>query len=133
MHNFFFIILACIITLQVHVDVLVAQKIDNTLALINEELIASTVTEKSKLEAYQYKDLSYLSIDHEELNNVIESTLDSNLPLLNYSISYYFYDSITLSSCSVGNYYCNSVQLKVSIIYKERTYEGEFRYEPVSL
>ena len=96
-------------------------------------MIASTVTEKSKLEAYQYKDLSYLSIDHEELNNVIESTLDSNLPLLNYSISYYFYDSITLSSCSVGNYYCNSVQLKVSIIYKERTYEGEFRYEPVSL
>ena len=125
--------MACVVTLQVHADVLLAQKIDNTLALINEELIASSITEKSKLEAYQYKDLSYLAIDHEELNNVIEYTLNSNLPLLDYKISYYFYDSVTLSSCSVGQYYCNSVQLQISIIYKDRLYKGEYRYEPVSL
>ena len=49
MHNYFFIILACVITIQVHADVLITQKIDNTLSLINEELIASTITEKSKL------------------------------------------------------------------------------------
>lgn len=133
MHNYFFIILACVITIQVHADVLITQKIDNTLSLINEELIASTITEKSKLEAYQYKDLSYLAIDHEELNNVIEYTIASNLPNLNYKISYYFYDSVTLSSCAIGYYYCNSVQLKITFSYKDKEYEGEFRYEPVSI
>ena len=116
-----------------HADILVAQKIDNTFSLINEEMVASTITEKSKLEAYQFKDLSYLAIDHEELNNVIELTLNSNLPFLNYTISYYFYDSMTFSSCSIGTYYCNSVQLKITINYKDKMYESELRYEPVSI
>lgn len=133
MHNYFFIILACVVTIQVHADVLVTHRIDNTLSLINEELVASTITEKSKLEAYQYKDLSYLAIDHEELNNVIEYLIASNLPNLNYKISYYFYDSVTLSSCAIGNYYCNSVQLKITISYKDKAYEGEFRYEPIPI
>ena len=133
MHNYFYILLACVMSLQVYADVLVAHKIDYTLALINEEMVASTITEKSKIEAYHYNDLSYLAIDHEELNKVIESTLQSNLPFIETNIKYYFYDSITLASCAIGQYNCNSVQFKITLTYKNKVYESEFRYEPIQI
>ena len=133
MHNYFYILLACVMSLQVYADVLVAHKIDYTLALINEEMVASTITEKSKIEAYHYNDLSYLAIDHEKLNSLVEKTLQSNLPFLKYDIAYYYYDSTNFSSCQIGNYNCNSVQFKVTLEYQNRNYESEFRYEPVSI
>ena len=133
MHNYFYIMLACEIVLNINVNTVVSYKIDSVLNLINEEMISTTISEKSKLDAYNYNDISYLAINHNDLMHIVEKTIDSNLPKIEHEIYYYFYDSISKNSCSVGQYYCNSVQLKVSIIYKERTYEGEFRYEPISI
>ena len=58
--------------------------------------------------------------------HIVEKTIDSNLPKIEHEIYYYFYDSISKNSCSVGQYYCNSVQMKFLFFYENKTYN----YEP---
>lgn len=131
MHNSFYFLLAGIISLQICTNVLASIKIDSTFGLINEELISDTITEKSKLEAIDFNDVSYLAIDHQKLKFAVEMILKNNLSFTNWNAQYYFYDSVSRKSCSIGNYYCNSVQIKLTIQYQGKTYEDILRYEPI--
>lgn len=133
MHNYFYIMLACVIVLNINVNTVVSYKIDSVLNLINEEMISTTVSEKSKLDAYNYNDLSYLAINHDDLMYIVEKTIDNNLPKIKHEIYYYFYDSISKNSCNVGQYYCNSVQMKFLFHYENKSYKEILRYEPVSI
>ena len=133
MNNYFLFLLAGIVSLQVYANVVVANKIDATLNFINEELVASTITEKSKMDAYENNDISLLAIDHYLLMNLVETTLNSNLNFSTNKANYYFYDSITYRTCKIGNYTCNSVQMKIQITYQNKTFEEIVRYEPIQI
>lgn len=131
MHNVYYYMLAIIAILSSYLDSLVAMKIQISLNLINESMIVETIKESSKLEAESNNDLAFLAINQELLINNITYVLNNNLGFLNPEIKYYFYDSTTLSSCPIGFNYCNSVQLKITLSYKNKTYERILRYEPV--
>lgn len=133
MHNYFYIMLACVIVLNINVNIVVSNKVDSVLNLINEEMIASTVSEKSKLDAYNYKDISYLAIDHQQLIDLVNKTINNNLPNISHKEYYYFYDSVSKFSCKIGEYNCNSVQIKFTFNYDSKTYKEVLRYEPVSI
>lgn len=119
--------------LQICSNSIIAHKIDSTISLINSELISSTITEESKLQAYNYDDISFLAINHEELIYLVGYTLNDNLTFSTNKVQYYFYNSISLSSCEIGYYACNSVQIKILIKYHKKTYKEEIRYEPVKI
>ncbi len=131
MHNCFYFLLAGIISLQVCTNTLASIKIDSTISLINEELVSGTVSEKSKLEALDFNDISYLAIDHQKLKYAVTLIFHNNLSFTKWDVKYYFYDSVTKRSCAIGNYSCNSVQLLITIQYQNRKYEDILRYEPI--
>lgn len=131
MNNIYCIFLASVAVLGVFSEGLVAFKIDATVSLINEEMIASSVSEKSKLEAYNSDDISLLAIDHDYLSSIVDDTIVSNLSFLDYDIGYYYYDSVTLNACKIGISSCNSVQMKMDFTYHGKTYERVVRYEPI--
>ena len=131
MANVYYYFLALVCVLQTFCYVLVSFKIDSTVNLINNEMVSVCVTEKGKLEASQFDDISYLSLDHKKLMSVVNDSLNSNLSFCDVSSHYYFYDSVTYLSCKIGEYYCNSVQIKINIKYNSKTYERILRYEPV--
>ena len=133
MYHSFYYILACLMVLQVYANCIVSYKIDSTLLLINEELIASSVSHFSILEATEYNDISYLVIDQKVLIELVNSTLNDNLSFLTSEAKYYFYDKETRKSCPIGSNYCNSVQMKVTIIYQNKEYERILRYEPIKI
>ena len=133
MHNYFYILLASIVLLQVNSNIIVANKIDGAINLINEELIVSSISEKSKLDAYNYNDLSFLAINHEYLMKLVDLTLSKNLANIDYQVYYYFYDSQSKLYCPIGYYNCNSVQMKLHFTYQHKIYEEILRYEPVSI
>lgn len=133
MYHSFYYVLACIMVLQVYANCIVSYKIDSTLLLINEELVASSVSHFSILEATEYNDISYLVIDQKVLIELVNSTLNDNLNFLSSEAKYYFYDKETQKSCPIGKNYCNSVQMKVSIFYQNKEYERVLRYEPVKI
>ena len=133
MYHSFYYVLACIMVLQVYANCIVSYKIDSTLLLINEELVASSVSHFSILEATEYNDISYLVIDQKVLIELVNSTLNDNLSFLTSEAKYYFYDKETQKSCPIGKNYCNSVQMKVSIFYQNKEYERVLRYEPVKI
>ena len=133
MYHRFYYVLACIMVLQVYANCIVSYKIDSTLLLINEELVASSVSHFSILEATEYNDISYLVIDQKVLIELVNSTLNDNLNFLTSEAKYYFYDKETQKSCPIGKNYCNSVQMKVSIFYQNKEYERVLRYEPVKI
>lgn len=133
MYHSFYYVLACIMVLQVYANCIVSYKIDSTLLLINEELVASSVSHFSILEATEYNDISYLVIDQKVLIELVNSTLNDNLNFLTSEAKYYFYDKETQKSCPIGKNYCNSVQMKVSIFYQNKEYERVLRYEPVKI
>lgn len=132
MHNVFVIILASIFSIQMFANNIIGSKIDTTLNLINEEMVASTITEKSKLEAYNHQSVSYLAIDQKMLMQLVNATIEKNLGFLDYQANYYFYHQITKYHCPIdsSNYTCNSVQIQIIFKYQNKTYEGKFRYEP---
>lgn len=133
MYHSFYYVLACLMVLQVYTNCIVSYKIDSTLLLINEELVASSVSHFSILEATEYNDISYLVIDQKVLIELVNSTLNDNLNFLTSEAKYYFYDKETRKSCPIGKNYCNSVQMKVSIFYQNKEYERVLRYEPVKI
>lgn len=133
MYHSFYYVLACLMVLQVYANCIVSYKIDSTLLLINEELVASSVSHFSVLEATEYNDISYLVIDQKVLIELVNSTLNDNLNFLSSEAKYYFYDKETQKSCPIGKNYCNSVQMKVSIFYQNKEYERVLRYEPVKI
>ena len=133
MYHSFYYVLACLMVLQVYANCIVSYKIDSTLLLINEELVASSVSHFSILEATEYNDISYLVIDQKILIELVNSTLNDNLNFLSSEAKYYFYDKETQKSCPIGKNYCNSVQMKVSIFYQNKEYERVLRYEPVKI
>lgn len=99
--------------------------------LINEQLISSCITEQSKLETENGLELSRLELDCELVKALVNNNIRANLSNMDSDIKYYFYDFTTKKSCSVGNNYCNSVQIKIDISYKGKTYERILRYEPI--
>lgn len=131
MANVYYYFLALVCVLQTFCNVLVSFKIDSSINLINSEMISVCVTEKGKLEASQFDDISYLSLDHKKLMDVVNESLNDNLSFCEVNSLYYFYDNVTYSSCKIGQYYCNSVQIKINIKYNNKTYERILRYEPV--
>ena len=133
MYHSFYYVLACLMVLQVYANCIVSYKIDSTLLLINDELVASSVSHFSILEATEYNDISYLVIDQKILIELVNSTLNDNLNFLSSEAKYYFYDKETQKSCPIGKNYCNSVQMKVSIFYQNKEYERVLRYEPVKI
>lgn len=133
MPNYFCIILSSIMLLQICSNSIIAHKIDSAISLINSELISSTITEESKLQAYNYDDISFLAIDHEKLMYLVEYTLDDNLTFSSNKVQYYFYNSMSFRSCAIGYYACNSVQMRILIKYQNKTYKEEIRYEPTKI
>lgn len=133
MYHSFYYVIACLMVLQVYANCIVSYKIDSTLLLINDELVASSVSHFSILEATEYNDISYLVIDQKILIELVNSTLNDNLNFLSSEAKYYFYDKETQKSCPIGKNYCNSVQMKVSIFYQNKEYERVLRYEPVKI
>ena len=133
MYHSFYYVIACLMVLQVYANCIVSYKIDSTLLLINDELVASSVSHFSILEATEYNDISYLVIDQKNLIELVNSTLNDNLNFLSSEAKYYFYDKETQKSCPIGKNYCNSVQMKVSIFYQNKEYERVLRYEPVKI
>lgn len=133
MYHSFYYILACMMVLQVYANCIVSYKIDSTLILINEEMVASSVSYFSVLEATEYDDISYLVIDQDVLMELINTTLKDNLNFLDSDSKYYFYDKETKKSCPLGKNYCNSVQIKVTVFYQNKQYERILRYEPVKI
>ena len=117
MYHSFYYILASLMILQVYANCIVSYKIDSTLKLINEEMVASSVTYFSILEANEYQDVSLLVIDQNILIDLVDITLNTNLRFLESKSMYYFYDSKTKNACPIGKNYCNSVQIKITIFY----------------
>lgn len=130
MHNCYFIMLVSCLLLQLYSNNITAIKIDSTLSLINEEMVAKSVSEKSLLYAYYYNDISKIEIDHQKLDTNIKTILKSNLSFTKYQISYYYYDKESLNNCSIGQG-CNSVQIRIMISYNTKNYESVIRYEPI--
>lgn len=131
MNNIYCIFLATVAVVGIFSESLVAIKIDCTVNLINEEMISSAVSEKSKLDAYSNDDISLLALDHDYLKSIVDTTIIKNLSFLDYDIGYYYYDSKTLNSCRIGQFECNSVQMKMDFKYHDKTYERIVRYEPI--
>lgn len=131
MANIFYYFLAFVCVLQTFTNVMVSFKIDSSINLINSEMVSLCVSEKGKLEASQYDDVSYLTLDHNKLMNVVNNSLNSNLTFCDIDTKFYYYDKKTLLNCKIGEYYCNSVQIKINIKYNTKTYERILRYEPV--
>ncbi|MCI5745355.1 MAG: hypothetical protein MR270_03640 [Erysipelotrichaceae bacterium] len=130
MNNFYIIVLSTIMTVQICTNIVVANRIDNVLNLINPELVSQSISERSKLEYLKYNDISYLAISQETLKEMVDIIM-SNLSFLNHKEYYYFYDAKSLTSCSIGNNKCNSVQIKIVLEYLNKTYEEVVRYEPI--
>ena len=131
MNNIYMYFIAMISILQIYGNVMVTFKIDSTISLINQELIESCVTEDSKLLALEYNDLSLLEINHLMLKETIDGILNDNLDFLQFSSKYYFYDNVSMINCPIGYYYCNSVQILITILYDSKSYERTLRYEPI--
>lgn len=130
MHNCYFIMLISCLMLQLYSNNLTSIKIDSTLSLINEEMVVQSISEKSKLYAYYYNDISKLEIDHQKLNDAIKLVLKNNLSFAKCQVKYCYYDMQSKSFCSIGQG-CNSVQIKILITYNNKIYESVVRYEPI--
>lgn len=135
MNNCFSIMFASIISIQTFANIVISNKIDATLNLINEEMVAASITEKSKLEAYHYNDPSELAIDQKMLMKLVSTTIEKNLSFLDYEANYYFYHNKIKRQCPIDteNYICNSVQMQIIIFYQNKSYEENLRYEPTKI
>lgn len=128
MHNCFYYFLIFSIFLQVSLGVMGGYKIDSTLQLINEEWIATFLTEKSLLESYEYG-VEVLELDVEKVKIAVQSTISENLYFTNYQVGFYFYDCFSMNSCLIGSYRCNSVQILIEITYLNYLSERIVCYE----
>jgi len=133
MNNIYCVFLASVAVIGVLSESTSAFKIDSTVSLINEHMISMAVSEKSKIEAYKKNDISLLALDHDYLSSIIDKTIVKNLANIDYNIYYYYYDSVSLNSCSIGQFECNSVQIKMDFHHHGKTYERIVRYEPVKI
>lgn len=131
MYNLYYYFLVLSVLLQIFTQSLVAIKIDQTLNLINEQLIISCVTEQSKLETYNGTFYERLELDKDLVKLLVEENLQKNLPFVDVEVKYYFYDYTTTNSCLIGQNYCNSVQMKIVFKYQNKEYERILRYEPI--
>lgn len=131
MNNCFYFFTCIVAILQIYANVAVSFKIDSCISFINEKLIEDCITEKSKLEALEFNDISYLVINQQLLIDNVDNILNDNLPYIDHLQQYYFYDSLSLTTCKIGENYCNSVQIKISLYFHNQQYERELRYEPI--
>lgn len=131
MNNCFYYFACIVAILQIYANVSVSFKIDSCISFINETLIEDCITEKSKIEALEYNDISYLVINQQLLIDNVNNLLNENLSFIKHTEKYYFYDNLSLTACKIGENYCNSVQIKISLYYSSQTYERELRYEPI--
>ena len=131
MYNLYYYFLVLSVLLQIFTQSLVAIKIDQSINLINEQLIISCVTEQSKLETYDGTFYTKLELDKDIVKLLVEDNLKNNLPFVDIDVKYFFYDSSSKSSCLVGQNYCNSVQIQIIFKYQGKEYERILRYEPI--
>ena len=105
-------------------------KIQNTLNLINEELIYDCVSYKGLIDSLEEDDPKYMYINQEKLKVMINEMLSSNLGNIDYSVHYYFYDYSVLNDIYIDSQYCNSVQIKFVFNYQKSAVEKILRFEP---
>ena len=105
-------------------------KIQNTLNLINGELIYDCVSYKGLIDSLEEDDPKYMYINQEKLKAMIYEMLSSNLGNIDYSVHYYFYDYSVLNDIYIDSQYCNSVQIKFVFNYQKSVVEKVLRFEP---
>ena len=131
MHNNFFYILIFVSLIKIYIHSIVGIRIDQTIYLVNENMIADCVSQKSILEAYE-QGYGALELDKNKLEKMVNNTIKDNLPFCKCDIYYYYYDSVSMKACNIDQVKCNSVQIKIDIRYSEITSSRELRYELVS-
>lgn len=132
MHNSFFYVLILVCLLSIYSQSAVSIKIDQTISLINENMVQSCISHSSLLEFYE-KGIEYLELDKDILQYKVINTLEKNLSFIEKKVGFYYYDSTTLNkeSCAINNNKCNSVQIKIELFYKKEKALRELRYELV--
>ena len=131
MSNFYYFLFSITLIFTVFINKLTIIKIENTLALVNENLVYDCVTYKGLIDSTQEDDPKYLYLNQEKLKQIIEDILSSNLTNIEYKVEYYFYDYSCIDEVYIAKEYCNSVQIKITINYQNKPIENIYRFEPV--
>lgn len=131
MSNLYYFAFAIVITFSLFISSMTKLNIENTLSLINEELILDCVTYKGIIDANEQEDPSYLYLNQDKLKVVVNAILKENLNNLTYLSEFYFYDYTTLDKTYIDKQYCNSVQIKITINYQKQQIINIYRFEPL--
>ena len=131
MSNLYYFAFAIVITFSLFISSMTELNIENTLSLINEELILDCVTYKGIIDANEKEDPSYLYLNQDKLKVVVNAILKENLNNLTYLSEFYFYDYTTLDKTYIDKQYCNSVQIKITINYQKQQIINIYRFEPL--
>lgn len=124
------LLLSILLSLRIFINGVIEKNIDNTMSLINEQMVIGCISKHSLLEAYEYNDVSYLVINQKLLRKVVEKTLSNNLKFIDYEVFYYFYDSTNEEYKQTIKGYCNSVQIKIQLTYNFVCTDKIIRFEP---
>ena len=89
------------------------------------------LTERSIIEAYSLGNEA-IELDTEKLKAIVTNTLKTNLSFCETKVGFYFYDAIKNTSCDIADSKCNSVQMKIEVVYENVKAERIYRYELVS-
>lgn len=128
--NLYYFTFSMLLILNIYTYTINTNKINATLELINEELILDCVSYKGLVDAIEEDDPKYLYINQEKLKVMINDIIYSNLKNINYKVEYFFYDNSLLDNSSISKEYCNSVQIKITINYQNKTITKIKRFEP---
>ena len=128
--NLYYFTFSMLLILNIYTYTINTNKINATLELINEELILDCVSYKGLVDAIEEDDPKYLYINQEKLKVMINDIIYSNLKNTNYKVEYFFYDNSLLDNSSISKEYCNSVQIKITINYQNKTITKIKRFEP---
>lgn len=128
--NLYYFTFSMLLILNIYTYTINTNKINATLELINEELILDCVSYKGLVDAIEEDDPKYLYINQEKLKVMINDIIYSNLKNTNYKVEYFFYDNSLQDNSSISKEYCNSVQIKITINYQNKTITKIKRFEP---
>ena len=130
MSNVYYFVFSILLIINVYISSSNVIKINETLKLINEELIIDCVSYKGLIDATQEDNSKYLYLNQDKLKEMINDLLNLNLKNTTYKVEYFFYDYSTVDYSSVDKEYCNSVQIKITINYQNKETTKIFRFEP---
>ena len=128
MHNCFLFILSWICCLQLFISNDCKTKMTTSTLLINEYLIEDCLNLDSLLESGEMG-FHAIELDKEKIKKYVKTTLTQSFPQFEFSLFYYFYDSKSLKSCAIASVPCNSIQIKIIILYQNLKTEKILRYE----